>query len=62
MGNTETLTDWMNPDKLHQDYFISKSTQAKLRMKKRIPYSKIGSMVFYSRSEINEWLKNHKVV
>jgi len=54
-------SDWMNPDKLHKDYFISKSTQAKLRMKKQIPFSKIGSMVFYSRKEINEWLSDHKV-
>ena len=55
-------SDWMNPDKLFEDYFISKSTQAKLRMKKLIPYSKIGSMVFYSRTLIDQWLLDHKVV
>lgn len=62
--NTETqnLTDWMNPDKFQEDYFISKSTQAKLRSKKQIPFSKIGSMIFYSRIEINQWLSDHKVV
>ncbi len=63
LENTETtITDWMNPDKLQQDYFISKSTQAKLRMNKQIPFSKIGSMIFYSRVEINQWLSDHKVV
>ena len=63
MGNAETteIHDWMNPDKLQELYFISKSTQAKLRSKGNIPYSKIGSMVFYSRLEINQWLQNAKV-
>jgi hypothetical protein len=55
-------SDWMNPDKLQQDYFLSKSVQSKLRMKKAIPFSKIGSLVFYSRAEIDKWLSDHKVV
>jgi len=62
-ASTPTPTsDWMNPDKLHKDYFISKSTQAKLRMKKVIPIHKVGKYIRYYRPDIDQWLQNAKVV
>ena len=54
--------DWLTPDDLQEEFGFSKSRQAKLRMNRTIPFSKIGSYIRYSRSEINQWLEDAKVV
>lgn len=59
MENTTNL--WMNPQDLHSEFGISTSTQNKLRMKKTIPFSKIGNKIFYSREKINAWIENAEV-
>jgi predicted DNA-binding transcriptional regulator AlpA len=59
----ENLNEWLSPDELENEFGIKKSTQAKLRMKRAIPYSKIGTkIVRYSRSKINDWLYDAEVV
>ena len=52
-------------DKIAQgdlNYEIKKSTQAKMRMYNKIPFSKVGNFIRYDRVEIDKWLENHKVV
>lgn len=52
---------WLNPRELAQEYGISTSAQAKMRMKRTIPFSKMGNFVKYDRYEIDRWLSDHKV-
>ena len=59
--NDTIVIDWITPKKLFLELGISLPTQAKLRMKKQIPYSKIGSKIFYSNFAINKWLEDAKV-
>ena len=64
LQTTEDVKDkeWLDPDELETEYKISKSTQAKYRMAKKIPFSKIGSRyIRYNRNEIHKWLHSHKV-
>lgn len=51
--------DWLDPKKLEEEFGISTDTQQKYRTEKKIPYSKIGGFIFYSRIKINEWLERH---
>ena len=54
---------WLTPEDIENEFKISRSTQAKLRMNKKIPYSKIGGkIVRYSRDKINDWLAAAEVV
>ena len=52
---------WLTPNELEAEYSFSKSRQARLRMESKIPYSKIGSYIRYSREAINQWLENARV-
>lgn len=57
-----TLKRWLTKDDLVNEFNITKSTQAKLRMERKIPYSKIGGrFIRYDRLEIDKWLENHKI-
>ncbi|HES59541.1 MAG TPA: DNA-binding protein [Caldithrix sp.] len=53
--------EWLTPDQFEQELGISKSTQAKLRMRKKIPFVKFGKFIYYDRREIDEHLQNHKI-
>jgi hypothetical protein len=53
--------EWLRPADLEIEYGILKSSQAKLRMDKKIPYSKIGNFVHYNREKINNWLNEHEM-
>lgn len=53
--------EWLNPNDFEKAYGIKTSTQAKLRMKRLLPFSKFGKFIFYDRTEIDEHLKNHKM-
>lgn len=53
--------EWLTPGELFEEYKISKSTQSKLRMDRKIPFSKIGKYIRYSRTQINKWLMAHSV-
>jgi len=52
---------WINPKELFEQFGIALPTQAKYRMQKKIPYSKIGSKIFYKLSDINRWIDMAKV-
>lgn len=56
-----TQSLWLMPLELELEYSFSKSRQARLRMEKKIPYSKIGSYIRYSREAINKWLESARV-
>lgn len=53
---------WLNPNELEQDFGISKSTQAKMRMNRKIPYHKIGKYIRYNRDEIHQMFADAKVI
>lgn len=56
---SKTNTEWINPKEFSKEFGMALSTQAKYRSKKKIPYSKIGGFILYSRKKINEWLESH---
>ncbi len=58
---TEAQKRWLTPKELYEEYGFSKSNQAKLRMKRAIPYSKIGSYIRYDRHEIDKWIETNGV-
>ena len=58
---TPTQKEWLTPLELQEEYGFSKSTQAKMRMKKTIPFSKVGNYIRYSRTAIDQWLEDAKV-
>ena len=53
---------WLNTDDLEEEFGIKKSTQSNWRSKKKIPYSKLGGYIVYSREKINEWVESHAVI
>ncbi len=53
---------WLTPKDLAREFDITLSTQAKMRMKNRIPYHKIGKYVRYKRTDINQWFDLAKIV
>lgn len=66
MNNTTSLnqqsTSWISPIQLQQEYGFKINLQAKLRMDRKIPYSKVGKTIRYSRTKINAWLENAEVL
>ncbi|MFA6742509.1 MAG: helix-turn-helix domain-containing protein [Arcobacteraceae bacterium] len=56
------MNRWLTPVSLELEYEFSQSTQAKMRMNKKIPYKKIGKFIRYSREEIDKWIEEHTVV
>lgn len=52
---------WLTPSEIEEEFLISKSSQGKLRMNRRIPFSKVGKFIRYDRVEIDKWLEGHKV-
>jgi len=61
--NQQSTTSWLSPIQLQEEYALKISLQAKLRMDKKIPYSKInGKTIRYSRTKIDKWLENAEVL
>lgn len=53
---------YLTQDELEAEFLISKSTQSKYRMQKKIPFIKIGGRyIRYSREQIEAWLDSHSV-
>ncbi len=52
---------WLNPQELFKKYGISISTQNKMRMKRQIPFSKIGRKIFYDEQKISKWIEDAEV-
>ncbi len=53
---------WLNSDELEEEFGILKSTQAKMRMAKTLPYHKIGKYIRYFRPDIDKMFSDAKVV
>lgn len=53
---------WLTPNDIEEEYKFSKSRQARLRMERKIPFSKIGSYIRYNREAIDKWLNEAAVV
>ncbi len=56
--DNNTGIEWLSPQQLENEFGINKNHQAGLRMHRKIPYSKIGKMIKYSRTKINQWLND----
>jgi len=46
---------------LFEEYGFSESNQAKLRMRRAIPFNKIGRYIRYDRIEIDKWIESNRV-
>jgi len=57
----DTQKRWLNPKNLADEYGFGESNQAKLRMERKIPFSKIGRYIRYDRIEIDKWLELNRV-
>ena len=53
--------EWLSTIDLEEEFGIKISTQNKMRMAKKLPYSKFGKRVFYSRVKINTMLEDCEV-
>lgn len=56
-----TNKDFLTIQEVITLYSLSKDTQNKYRMQKKIPYVKIGKKIFYEKVKLDEWFKNHTV-
>lgn len=56
-----TQKRWLTPNDLFNEYGFSTSNQDKLRMKRKIPFCKIGRYVRYDRILIDKWIEDNKV-
>ena len=63
MQNTQDLAvkEFLSPDEVERLYGFKKSTQAKWRMQKLIPYKKIGRFIRYDHKELKEWIRQKAV-
>jgi hypothetical protein len=52
---------WINPKVFAEEFGMAITTQAKLRMQRKIPYTKIGGFIYYNRNDIDQWLELHKL-
>jgi len=52
---------WLNPKELYAEYGFTESNQGKLRMKRAIPFSKMGNYIRYDRIEIDKWIESNAV-
>ncbi len=57
----ETQKTWLNSDELEKEYGILKSTAAKMRMAKTLPYHKIGKYIRYYKPDIDKMFWNAKI-
>ena len=57
----DSQNTWLTPKELEEKYSFSISRQARLRMERKIPFSKIGRYIRYNKEAINEWLENARV-
>ena len=58
----KTQKPWLNSDEMETEYYISKSSQAKMRMNRTIPFHKVGKYIRYYRPDIDQMFLDAKVV
>lgn len=61
MSDTNTLKRWLNPKELFEEFGFTVNNQARLRMERKIPFSKVGKYIRYDRLEIDKWLSDNTV-
>lgn len=66
-NNTNTI--WLTPSQVQEIYGVSESTQMQLRVKSRqlndefpIPFYKFGKTILYSKTELDQWMSNFRVI
>lgn len=52
---------WITPIEFEKEFSISKSTQAKKRSDKKLPYTKWGGSVLYDRFVIDKMFETHAI-
>ncbi|EPZ1887662.1 helix-turn-helix domain-containing protein [Campylobacter jejuni] len=57
----DTNKDFLTIQEVITLYSLSKDTQNKYRMQKKIPYIRIGKKIFYEKVKLDEWFKNHTI-
>lgn len=57
----ETLPDRIGVDDVEEETGLSKSTIYKLTMDKKLPCSKFGKQLVFSRKEIRQWLEANTI-
>ena len=69
VSNYITNDSWLTPYQLQDQYGISRTQQAKLRMRRNygggatkypIPFVKIGKRIFYLKADIEKWLLSQR--
>ena len=56
------IKEWLNPQEVKEEFGIALNTQAKYRMDRRIPFSKInGKFIRYNRYKLYEWFESYSV-
>ena len=58
----EILKEWLNPVEFAEEFGFSIPTQDRMRRERKVPYTKVGRNIRYSRTKINEWLEAHAIV
>jgi hypothetical protein len=53
--------NYINPVEFKKIYGFGLDNQAKMRMNRKIPFSKLGRYVRYNRQEIDNWIENNKI-
>jgi len=56
-----TQKRWLNPKELYSEYGFTESNQGKLRMRRAIPFSKMGNYIRYDRYEIDKWIESNAI-
>ena len=56
-----TNDTWITIQELFEQYKVKPSTQAHLRRKGQIPFSKVNKMIRYNVDKINQWLEDANV-
>ncbi|EAL2698357.1 DNA-binding protein [Campylobacter coli] len=56
-----TNKDFLTIQEVITLYSLSKDTQNKYRIQKKIPYVKIGKKIFYEKVKLDEWFRNHTI-
>ena len=53
---------WLTPKELELKYSLVEDTMSKYRMKKQVPFSKLGTkLIRYDSHKIDAWLEEHNV-
>jgi len=52
---------WLDQQEICTQLHITKRTLCRYRDRGFLPYSKFGGRIYYQQSDIDDWLKNHRV-